>query len=230
MNRLIDSITTAAITIVGWYVLKYIEKKGENLAQKEDIQDLTRLVKEVEHSFNKREENYRNELDLNKQLHIGLHQEARNAVIELHNAIYEYYHFITDLSLNNTDLMDNNGLRMHEAKQRSLYNSLFIAKSKVILFVDDNDKIESMASNIINDIAENLSIHYMEYNFNIQKLNLSTNNDSTTEFDEYFEKRKILQNEFVQKLFVSINMILPELKKFSSELRNYLKSNKNSTN
>lgn len=52
---IVSILTTLIITIGGWYLKnffpKYIEKKGENLATKEDIAKITRMTEEVQRVF-----------------------------------------------------------------------------------------------------------------------------------------------------------------------------------
>ena len=55
---IVSILTTLIITIGGWYFKnffpKYMEKKGENLATKEDIAEITRRTEEVQRDFKER--------------------------------------------------------------------------------------------------------------------------------------------------------------------------------
>ncbi|MFA4820538.1 MAG: hypothetical protein WC613_06300 [Candidatus Aenigmatarchaeota archaeon] len=77
-------ITIALLCLIGLGLGAYIRKKGDNLATKEDIGDITRKVEEVKAEFIK--VSYEHQIRFSK-----LHDNRAEVIAELYSRLYDYY-------------------------------------------------------------------------------------------------------------------------------------------
>lgn len=131
MNFFIDVLAIAVVG--GLYLLfrhffpGYFQEKGKNLATKEDIGEITRIVKDVE-----------NELGVLTQNKISLITEERNAILAFFQSYHLWLNTCLDSSFNNR--VDYNLDTTQNLINRSnLEQNVNLAFARLELFIDDLD-------------------------------------------------------------------------------------------
>ena len=168
-----------------FYVPSYLKKKGENLATKEDIAQITKEIKEVETKFKVRESG---EIDYNSL--------KRSKILEYFSAINNWQRLITDSS---SDFSDN-----YEVKNELTINNIKEAKTnynfkegEIEIFISDSEFYH---------LRKDLSVKILMLQFDFEKhcLNISTiiktELDLTPRYEKLLIERKNYQEEVVKKL------------------------------
>lgn len=206
------------------YLPSYFKKKAENLAQSQDLENLTKLVKEVEFKFEERTQNLKAKLDLTNQLQLGLHNEERISLISLHNKIFEYYNFLTDVTFGGIDLKDDNAINNHMTQRSLLYDSLFIIKNNCMLFIEDENEIEEIVMDLVNDFLT-YSTGFINHCSELRKHNLTFNNNlSVIEIDAYYNTLKELNSAYTKSISEMIGIVSPKINDATKSIKLYLKN------
>ena len=89
------AITIAFLCLIGAGLGAYIRKKGDNLATKQDIGEITRTVQEVKAEFVKETEILKANLQIISDEHqirfSKLHEKRAEVISELYSRLYDYY-------------------------------------------------------------------------------------------------------------------------------------------
>lgn len=81
----------------------YFNEKGKNLAQKEDIESLTKLVETVKFNFTQETEFLKSKLQLLSNIQGNLIIEERNAIVDFNEKYFNWYNFLIDFTQANTE-------------------------------------------------------------------------------------------------------------------------------
>lgn len=220
-------IIIALLVYIGYlgnfYLPSYFKKKAENLAQSQDLQQLTNLVKEVEFKFEERTQNLKAKLDLTNQLQLGLHNEERSSLINLHNIILEYYSFLSDVTLGGIDFKNNEAVENHMLKKNISSDAFLLSKYKAMLFIDENydNGIENIVIEIGEDFLE-FSAKYLDFCEGLIKNNHNYNLP-LDEMKEYYEIRRDLSSDFTESVHIMIHKAAPKINELTIAMRGYLK-------
>lgn len=226
LQNLLEIIIICLLVYVGYlgkfYLPNYFKRKAENLAQSQDIEQLTRLVKEVEFKFEERTQNLKAKLDLTNQLQLGLHNEERTSLLLLHNKILEYYNFLTDVTFAGVDLKDNIAISNRTIQRSLLHDSLFILKNNCMLFIDDENDIEEIVMDIGNHFLE-FSKTFIDYCHKLNKHNLTYDtNLSINEIDIYYDTLGELNSAYAKSVGEMIGIISPKINHATKSIKLYL--------
>lgn len=113
------------------YLPNYFSKKGENLATKEDIADITKKVEDVKHVFNKELSQYNAYIDVEKAIKINHRSEERKCLIDFHYYISEFFHESHSVDLKNIVNYKLN-FPLEDIKRQKLI-SLYLTKIKLLV-------------------------------------------------------------------------------------------------
>lgn len=122
-----------AINLYLLYVKGYLSKKGENLATKEDIQQITKLQGEV-----------LNDLEKLKHNRISFDEKKREVIMNLFSSISI---LVDVIYFSQMQITGKNFLEENERNNRQLHSSYYSfisSKSKVDLFVDDTSVLDNL--------------------------------------------------------------------------------------
>lgn len=98
----LQTILTALAALLGLYLAffkSYFTEKGKNLATKQDIGEITRIVEEVKRQFTSDTEFLKNRLNLFSQSFHSITTLERDALIEISKKYSEWLHTLTTFSL-----------------------------------------------------------------------------------------------------------------------------------
>ncbi|WP_149242570.1 hypothetical protein [Dyadobacter sp. 32] len=145
---------TATVAIVGIiigflikdYLPSYFKKKGENLATKEDIGEITKLVEEVKSSFNQETEVLKANLQILNGIKLGIAAEERAAIVDFNVKYFRWFYSLIDTTCGDADFRNSAELEAYLKKIKSLYVDMKDCMAKFNLFVENESlKQESLA-------------------------------------------------------------------------------------
>lgn len=88
---ILTGIQLIITTLIGFwfknYFPAYFKKKGENLATKEDIGEITKIVKYVEVNLNKELEKFKSDLSIEREFSTKRKFEERDAILKFWDSI-----------------------------------------------------------------------------------------------------------------------------------------------
>lgn len=170
---IINIIEILLILLIGGYILyfkTYFKEKGKNLAQKEDIRDLTSIVEDVRHDYSKDIESLKADLSLLITKRSAVFEEEKLSIIQFFTQIntwvwdtlkietHEYFH-------GNFEELNTKIIRFRDA-----YKQTNVAFSKVQLLVKDENLIQAGHEYV----TEALKLHsFIDLTVSALKRNLS---------------------------------------------------------
>lgn len=212
------------------YVIKtsapaYLSKKGQNLADKQDIQTLTTLVKEVEEGFNDRAERIKQQLDINKEVLVSLHSYEIQAIIQYNQSLHTLYEKLDDLDLDGINMESTIELKNHSKQMWKYYEDVTMKRADASLFIEDQDLI-IMANNVFSVLFKEKFGLYNKYIISLQDLLIDYQSyEAREEWDPYYLKRSEISNTYKSDLIEINNKIIPLFRDLAHAFRAYLKKN-----
>lgn len=162
-------------------------------------------------------------MDLTNQLQLGLHNEERNALITLHNKMYDFYALLTDVALGNVDFRNNDNLKEQMDLRSIRSDAFFHSKNNAMLFIDDEDgeEIENVITEIFLELNQ-FSEHHINYLSVLMKHNIKYKENSTNQqLNEHYERFSELQKEYLQKVFAMVDKTGPKITNASKIIKKY---------
>lgn len=117
----------------------YSSKKGENLADKQDIQELTNKVEEVKSEFASRTEELKAKLGLNVQLELSRTDEIKKILLNMNRVAIEYWTFVRDTDLLIDDQSNNTSILKTMGELNKTILSYQKAEAEIELFIDNKE-------------------------------------------------------------------------------------------
>ena len=121
------------------YLPSYFDEKGKNLATKEDVGAITKIVESVRLDNNAQLEVIKTELGLVSKTQATIYDDERKAIVEFLGTVTDFYESNIDIP-NESDTPE--GFAYFREKVRTLeqhYSKLRIAKSKLQLFCHNQE-------------------------------------------------------------------------------------------
>ncbi|MDO8945536.1 MAG: hypothetical protein Q7U88_00085 [Desulfocapsaceae bacterium] len=167
---LIQSSIFIILLVLNYIFTSYFRQKGKNLADKEDIQQLTKLVEEVKSSFLHETEHLRANLNLITSIETSIQSEERNAIIELIKCCTELINlcFIPARLIREDKLIE---LEEHRRQLDIGFSELLVKESMFDLFITDAE-LHRLKKKLITNIITNQ--YTASYNFIVEIINILT--------------------------------------------------------
>lgn len=158
MGVVLDIATIVLIVvliILRIFVPSFIKAKAENLAKKQDIEELTKLVKEVESKFDERLHEFKANVDLSAQMRLNLHDEERRSLIDLHLKVIQYYNYNVDVFSGVAIFFeDQDKIFDHLRYRRVLNEEVFIAFTRFVLITNIDTDLHSSLEQLIDRLNQ----------------------------------------------------------------------------
>ena len=229
--------TVANATIVGAgflvfkkYLPKYFEKKGENLATKEDIEEITSLVEGTKILFTNQTESLKANLQLFTNLRVGIAGEERNAIVDFNQKYSRWASKIMDIALSNADQRDNDSLNKAMGDINEAYSEVQYSLAKFELFIEDFP-LKGLAHNLIASTMVNLNSNPVNHIKNLLSINTETERLPTLSLPSavFSEELRVLGvkrteslNEFRKSIIDGFTIVRPLTIQFQDSCRVYI--------
>ncbi len=203
MEILLTSISTAALLFIAglWlknYLPNYFNEKGKLLAQKEDIEEITRKIESVKIDFAKESESLKIELQRLLSLEVAHRTEERIVIINFYDKYNQWLYSLLEINygayhrINAKQLLDK---RIYNEK---FYAETSVAQAKIRLLVKDGEIIE-ISSKLLLALLEFKG--WMDRKLLDLQHNLERHQSSTDQFliiMKDFENNKALANSLAE--------------------------------
>ncbi|WP_419174388.1 hypothetical protein [Desulfosediminicola sp.] len=177
---------------IGGYLGSYLNNKAKNLATKEDVKDITRLVEGVKNKFNNDLEHVKAELEIISTTRLNLLKEERNTIVDFNLSYYKWYHSNIQLSEACKSYSNDRAQKCFEKIEISFIDML-INEAKFELIVED-DNLISQKNNLKTVTLEALFNKPQSFLLEIQKYNLK--------YDYLYEKLRTTKDDKEEDIFV----------------------------
>lgn len=225
-----DFLSGIIIILIGVviYILKistpeYFKQKAKNLAQKEDITEITEKIKSIETTFQKDLEVVKSQLSLSTQLQTNFRNEERSSIIEFNESIFSYYNLLSSAYIATGDEYNNEDVTKARSFINQLYIDLILKHHKMSLFLEgeDSEDIRAKSFKLIHEIRDRFNKHYIELHYNIIQTNIVIGSDDVSHENriEAINRRP----DIFQKYYSSVNPLIEPTITSLLELRNILK-------
>ncbi|MCU0439478.1 MAG: hypothetical protein MUC49_16415 [Raineya sp.] len=182
------SIASLIGSAIGIVATSYFTAKGKNLADKQDIAEITKKTEEVKIAFTKEIEKLKANLLLSNNIQFGLFNEERNAIVDFNEKYFKYLHLIKDPSLNGINSFDIDSLFSYPKEIFKAQNDCNNSQTRLTLFIKDPDIIQ-----LANEIYE-AALNLLNIRINILSKLISNANDIKVLEFELEEKTQIINN------------------------------------
>jgi hypothetical protein len=207
----------------------YFNEKGKNIATKEDISDITKLVEQVKHSFTKETEYLKANLNFLTNIQSSLFSEESSAIIDLNEKYFRWLNFLLDSSLNDVDLFNNEELEAHSKIINNSYRDFLNSETRFNLFVK-NHELTKFTTQLKINILESLNHHPFECISALKKNNhewekikkFEPLETQTQKHSQYLENYSSITDEFRKKMLVDYREISPKCSEFQRLCRDHL--------
>ena len=214
MTIVIQTLINALLLIILGFVIKnylpsYFHEKGKNLATKEDISDITKIVEQVKNEFISETELLKTKLQFQSSQKQLLLNEERNVLLYFYEQVTCWQHLCQDLT-SATSYFDNDiqRIRSYQMKLNSVSFNSYTALARVKLFIDEAK---------INELALQLLLELNSLNTSAGKC-LINHEYCYRKIDLLEEENKTEKNDEIAK-------ILDEMTSYTEKHRQYLKEN-----
>jgi hypothetical protein len=201
MSQIVTIIIIAILLYLGFlgqfYLPSYFKKKGENLAQSQDIEKLTLKIDSIKQEFVERTEYLKARLDFSTQLQLSHIDEERNAIMNYLRAFTNYNSLCNDTTLGGINDYNNSELSPYRLLLDGAYNQTRITKAILKVFVDDNEFYD-LAAKITKELLRlELAVKHLLGELELNNINLE-HNRSDFENPNQSENHQNLLNERAQ--------------------------------
>jgi hypothetical protein len=184
------------------YLPSYFNEKGKNLATKEDIADITKIVEKTRSEFINETERLKASLQIQAKTHQSLIDEERQALMSYYEKYYFWLQSIMDSSFGGADPSKSDQILAYLAKIQAAYNHVHLGEARMDLFVD-NEELINARNNVKMEVLAKLYpsaliciFALVQINQEIERLSFMNNNKMLD--DEAFLKK---HQEMLDKRF-----------------------------
>lgn len=124
-------------------LIYYVQQKGKNQADKEDLRDLTEIIEDVRHKYAKENELLKSSLSLFTSKQNILFTEGKNAIIEFYSNLNKWLWHNLNISAHEYNLTNFTELSSRLLAMRDNYNDTNISFGKIQILANDENLIEA---------------------------------------------------------------------------------------
>ena len=145
LNSLVSALCAGAL----YFLLKntipaYFSKKGENLATKQDIGEITLEIEAVKDEFTRGIELLKVELQYANSVKISVRSESRAAIVNCYEAFCNWINLLLDTKFGNFNEKNSENIDLLIQSFYEHYLKLNNAQDKMALYFDDNASLSKL--------------------------------------------------------------------------------------
>lgn len=227
------------ILIVGGFIIlyftiknllpSYFNEKGKNIATKEDISEITKLVEQVKHSFTKETEHLKANLNFLTNIQSSLFSEERSAIIDLNEKYFRWLNILLDSSMNDVDVFNNEELDSYSKIINNSYRDFLNSETRFNLFVK-NAELTKFTNQLKIETLKSINNHPFECISNLKKNNhewervkkFEPFETHTQKHTQFLENYSTITAEFRKKMLADYTNISPKCSEFQRLCREHL--------
>lgn len=204
----------------------YFKQKGKNLATKEDISEITRLVESVRHTFTKETEQLKIRLQFVTSLHGSLLSEERNTIIDVNEKYFYWLNLFSNGVLGVLDIEDNADIQRFAKHIEESYASFVNSQTRFDLFIDNLELTKGLSDlrNATLEKLHTLTSHYLlKEKFKNREIASATSAPSGLKDLDRLRKEKLeIRKEFISEMLAAYKDIVTPAFQFQRACRKHL--------
>lgn len=207
-------ILPIVIFIIILWLKSYIDKKGKNKADKEDIGEITEIVESIKHELSKQNELIKTQLNHKSKHDLELKNEERQAYFEYNKKMSAWLFAIIRFSFSRYSLDNYEELKLTFNKFNELQYDYDIADGHLALFNQDTNFYEKKLEleKVILELEFNLENHIRDLYYGYSSTNLMINS-SPAELKTYSLERSKIDEFHIEITKQYNNALIPLYKK-----------------
>lgn len=218
-RQLVLEVTIIVLLLYVAFFKSYFQEKGRNLATKEDVEEITKLVEKV-----------KSRLQFSLQATLSLRAEEHQALIDYFSKYSAWLSAITDCSFAGIDSYDSPRLVEIRTQLDMRYQDVSFAAGKMRLFVAD-ENIRSQSSQLgiktlkFHAHAQNMTFEFAGILLEAKRKQLEITPDEQLErFRESLEKRSELYARFKAEQIKMYSDLFPAIESLERTISNHIKA------
>ena len=195
ISFIVELITIIIVCYVAFFK-SYIQEKGKNLATKEDIGEVTKIIETVKKGLNDETELLKSQLSLHVQNRFSIKNAEREALFDLSKTYSAWLYTLMNFSFSGYDENNLDDLQKALNNFSEKQYQFDLAKSHLKLFMQDEDFLEMISELTISTIELEKVVTSAIIPFKYQHIiyNLKKKYDTATEpkklYEEMFDQVK----------------------------------------
>lgn len=211
--------------IVTIFFPAYIKKKAENLAQKEDLDEITRKVEQIKHDFGVKNEEIKAELSVITSAKLENKRYARDAIIKMVECLNDWFHVELDVG-DVTFYKIGDDVSDKIIRIKLAHNKVSKQSSMLTLVVEEKPFIDSMFeameeimnySHFVENYLQKLS-HHMKTKERLKAQNPNSSKMSDDGKKEFMRKYDEIHNAMVESRKVFSEGVRPLMNRAKAAL------------
>jgi hypothetical protein len=239
---IITQIITSVILIIKIYGKSYLAEKGKNLAQKEDIEEITNKIEGIKSLYKKESDLLKEQISHLLDIQSSHRTEERNAIIHFHETYYHWIYTILEIPVDSYNFNTINLLLDKKAELQDYFININKASARMVLLVK-NDELIGLSNELIKQLIHFkgwAELKLLKLQFKLEEKD-SLISKFTKLFANYENNRQELNtiatsdtalakeitdfvNEYKQAKVAEFSKCISLSKKFESIAKNYLTS------
>lgn len=127
------------LNIINFLITPYLKKKGENFADKQDIQILTEKVESIKSSFNEKIEYLKFDLNYENQNRISVKAYEREALLSINEKYSEWLSSLMNISFSLLSIKNYSQLESYFLELKNKKIEYEIAEARLHIFMHDDE-------------------------------------------------------------------------------------------
>lgn len=155
--------TVAAALLLRHYLPAYIAKKGENVATKEDIGEITDRLERVRTGYLAQIEELKASLQGNLQVQQGFRTERDMALLRFYDAAIVFMYNSLAVNFGEFPMDGGRALFEHDQQFRQRVTELLLLYQRLVLYFDHDDELRSLAEQTLLHGLNARKVHKKHY-------------------------------------------------------------------
>lgn len=207
------------LNIINFLITPYLKKKGENFADKQDIQILTEKVESIKSSFNEKIEYLKFDLNYENQNRISVKAYEREALLSINEKYSEWLSSLMNISFSLLSIKNYSQLESYFLELKNKKIEYEIAEARLHIFMHD-DELMRLKSDcniatidleyLAKQITDKLQTEFQIIEIYISNLPVNTKEEIEFKSNEY-EKALTGVAEIINDFYYNRNVLFTNL-------------------
>jgi len=138
------------ISAIGAFSGSYLKKKAENVATKEDIEEITDSIEKVKNLYASQFEKMKSEIDSASTKRMEYFQKQKNCLLEFYDLAVEF--MFEKMAVNFGDFPMDNGesLSKYQQEFQELITNLMKKYQRIVVYIENSSNLRISAERILN--------------------------------------------------------------------------------
>lgn len=214
------------LPFVGSFLGSYARKKGENVATKEDVEEITQRIESVKTSHTKEIEQFRSDVLKQKEREKQYYEKKEELLLGFYDQITTFYYEYLAVNLGDFPSDEGKSLYEYQTKFDRTVTEIMKSYQRVLIYIDSSSQLLTYADKIVNTVLSSRII--MKKHFGSIKSCLIRESAAHVSGDKQVFEEAVTATDTASKAFgdemnPNLATFRDYYQKFLSELNEYVK-------